>query len=123
MFLVEFAEELAFSRKDIIYLRITTKFKVSQHNMTQQENSRKNATTACTECAKSKRRCVTDSSPICVECKKKNKKCIPQCPKKRGPKPNKVTKKRVPKSIKVLLNNISLIEENGKKYMKVELTQ
>ncbi|CAG8760370.1 13025_t:CDS:2, partial [Gigaspora rosea] len=78
--------------------------------MGRQRTSRKNATSACAECAKSKRKCVFDpSSSKCLECGKKNKECFPQDPtgKKRGPK----TKKSVSELIKHVMSKLESTPE------------
>ncbi|CAG8637198.1 6668_t:CDS:2 [Gigaspora margarita] len=91
--------------------------------MNRQETSRTNA---CTECAKSKKKCVYDSSSsICLRCREKNKKCLQQVPK---------TKKSVFELIKhyvmsklksTPINELNLIEENDEYYLylKVKLPQ
>ncbi|CAG8439514.1 17306_t:CDS:2, partial [Dentiscutata heterogama] len=103
--------------------------------MDQQEISRKNSKNsknACTECVKSKRKCVSNSSQQCERCIEKNLICTyhPHH-KKRGPKPNNAAKKRVPKSTHDIVsfiesdpsNNFGLSEENDKKFVILEITQ
>lgn len=105
------------SHKILDILRVTTIF-----SMNRQETSRTNA---CTECAKSKKKCVYDSSSICLRCREKNKKCLQQVPK---------TKKSVFELIKhyvmsklksTPINELNLIEENDEYYLylKVKLPQ
>ncbi|CAG8832435.1 36600_t:CDS:2 [Gigaspora margarita] len=100
--------------------------------MKHKKTTRKYTKNACIECAKSKRKCESDSPQTCKRCKDKNLPCSLRKQEKRGPKSNQTTRKCDPKSNKATrkcdsetitfpLNDCILIQENDKNYVIVEL--